>query len=186
MKKYFMTLMLLGAIQVKASSKSLWVYFDLGNTVINVKNKNSFKYFDGVRNYINQLKEMGFKVGAISNIPESFGRDHDEKLKTLKEYIEGRWSEDKDFDWEAFDKIYLPLNNEELKPAPVLYLRALNENGEKKSLFISETPKEVQAAVELGFAGHIFDDQEVDLYIPLEDLEDYINKNSNIGDTSIL
>jgi FMN phosphatase YigB (HAD superfamily) len=186
MKKYLMSLMILGAIQVKTNAKNLWVYFDLGNTVINVKDKKSFKYFEGSREYITQLKEFGFKIGVISNIPESFGPDYETKLKTLKQYISSRWSEEERFDWDIFDNIYLPLSNDELKPAPILYQRALGDNGNTKSLFISETPKEVEAAQNLGFAGHVFHDDAHDLYIPIEEVEEFIQNNSKIGDTSIL
>lgn len=186
MKKYFLSLALLGAIQVKAKTKDLWVYFDLGNTVINVKDKNNFDYFSGSKTYISRLKSLGYKIGVISNIPESFGQTHEEKLETLKNYISSKWSGSESFDWEVFDKIYLPLSNSELKPAPVLYKRAIVENQLKKAVFISETEKEVIAAQELGFAGHVFDDQSHQLYIPIEELEEYIEVNSQIGDISIL
>ncbi len=185
MKKYLMTILMMGSLQMSAKAKEMWVYFDLGNTVINVKDKTNFHYFEGGREYISKLKQMGFKLGVISNIPESFGASYEEKLKTLKSYIKDKWGEDESFEWNIFDKIYLPLNNSELKPAPILYQRALDDNGNSKGLFISETKKEVDQAVLMGFAGHHYDDTSEVLYIPHNVIEGYIEDNSDIGDMSI-
>ncbi len=78
MNRCLMTIFLIGAMQMSACANDTWVFFDLGNTVINVKDKKNFKYFDGSREYIKQLRTLGFKLGVISNIPESFGSSYDE------------------------------------------------------------------------------------------------------------
>ncbi len=177
MNKIFIVLCLT-IIGVKVNAKDIWVYFDIGNTVINTHQKNNFHYYEGVKEYLQTLKKIGLRVGAISNIPESFGHDYDEKIKTLKSYISKRWKSSEKLDWSLFEKIYIPLSNAEMKPAPTLYLRALAENGNCPSLFVSETEKEVEQALKHGFAGHVFDEAQNELYIPLKNIKKYILENT--------
>jgi hypothetical protein len=178
MKKIYFTLLILLMIgQVRAAN--MWVFFDLGNTVINIKNKNSLDYFQGSENYIKSLRKMGIKVGVITNIPETFGKDYNEKLHTLKKYIRDSWVGSRPFDWSLFDKVYLPLNNSELKPAPILYRRAVEFINNSPRLFISETQKELDEAINQGFAVHLYKEQDSDLYIPLDIIKEYILTNSN-------
>lgn len=161
-----------------------WVYFDLGNTIINTHDQSAFKFYKGSLNYLHALKARDFKIGIISNIPESFGQDHEQKLATLKDYIAKNWADDEQMDWEIFDEIILPLKNEELKPAEIMYKKAIERSDFSKMAYISENLKEVLKASELGMAGHLYlEDDSVEynkLYIPLTDLEDFIEKNSTI------
>ncbi|EQC49957.1 haloacid dehalogenase-like hydrolase domain protein [Bacteriovorax sp. BSW11_IV] len=181
MRKMLIKMKLLGVLvtgicsfNVKASSKSSWIYFDLGDTVINTKAKTGFKYFDGTKEYIERLKDRGYKVGIISNIPEQFGMDYDEKLKTLKEYIAKNWTDDKDFDWTQFDEVFLPLNNSELKPADILYMKAMERADYCPMAYVSENIVEVEKASSMGIAGHLFVDSTSDGYVAVDEIDDFL------------
>jgi len=110
-----------------AQDKKPWIYFDLGNTVVNTNDMKHLKYMKGAREYIEELKREGFKVGIISNIPEDWGMDYDEKLQSLKKVIQDGWEEERPFDWTVYDEVILPLKNTEMKPAPILFLKAINK-----------------------------------------------------------
>lgn len=77
----FLSLMV---FQAQANDKGLWVYFDLGDTVVASKDMKNIKYIPGAKAYIEKLHQEGFKVGIISNIPETWGLDYNEKLLSLK------------------------------------------------------------------------------------------------------
>lgn len=161
-----------------------WVYFDLGNTIINTHDQNGFRFYKGSLDYLHALKTKDYKIGLISNIPESFGQDHEQKLATLKEFIASKWVDHQEMDWDLFDEIILPLKNEELKPAEIMYQKAIEKAQFCKLAYISENVKEVLKANELGIAGHLYlEDDTVEyekLYIPLDRIENFIKLNSNI------
>ncbi len=160
-------------LQFSLQAKSIWVYLDLGNTIIDTRVKGDFKYFKKSQIFLNDLVSNGFSVGAITNIPESFGDSHEAKLKTLKTYIQENWK-DGSFSWNSFKTIFLPLHNGELKPSEVLYLRALENAKNCPSIYISENLKEVEKAKSLGMAAYLFDFQEKQDYPEIDSLEDYI------------
>ncbi len=160
--------------KAKTKSKTSWVYFDLGDTVIDTKGPEGIRYFKGARQYIENLHQRGLKVGLISNIPETFGIDYKEKLKTLKEYVAKNWAGDRSFDWGQFDEIFLPLNNSELKPAEIMYVKAMARADHCPIAYISENLAEVEKAQSMGIAGHLFTPGKDELYIPLEAINEFI------------
>lgn len=180
-KKLLFFIFILSHLFTNAKS---WVYFDLGNTVINTRSDEGFRFYNGALEYLHSLRQMGYSIGLISNIPESFGQSHDEKLATLKEYIASKWIDQNDMDWNLFEDILLPLNNSQLKPADFLYFKAIENSEFCPMAYISENVKEVIKARDLGIAGHLFlEDDQVDfdkLYIPLSNLRNYILTNSKI------
>lgn len=131
----------------------------------------------GAREYMEQLKQEGFNIGIISNIPESWGNDYDEKLQSLKTYIHYGWGDERPFDWTVFDEIILPLSNSELKPAPTLFLRAINKAETCPSAYIGESPKEIVAANALGMAAKLFVESDGDSYIPISKVKSFIIDN---------
>lgn len=162
---------------VFAKNKKLWVYFDLGNTIIDTKSPEGMHYYNGTKEYLKELRRNGFKIGIISNIPETFGMSYEEKLQTLKDFIREKWNDEEEFDWTLFDHIFLPLNNSELKPADVLYLRAMQKADFCPMVYISEDKKEVTKARELGLAAHLYDETSDNLYLKQESIEQYILEN---------
>lgn len=177
MKKLSRLLFLLGlfGFQTKslAQDKHAWVYFDLGDTVVNTKDMKHLKYMNGAREYMEELKREGFKIGIISNIPEDWGMDYDEKLQTLKRVIADGWSEERPFDWSVYDEVILPLKNTELKPAPALFIKAINKAESCPSMYVGESPKEIAAAKNVGMAAKLY----VDDYLPAGEVKTYIIQN---------
>ncbi len=183
MKKVFLGMVLtLCPFFVKAQTKNVqdkapWIYFDLGDTVISTQDMKHLHYFNGAREYIEDLKRQGYKIGMITNIPETWGMDYDEKLLTLKKVIHDGWDESRPFDWEAFDEIILPLKNTELKPNAVMFVKAINKANGCPSAFIGESQKEVDAAKNLGMASKLFVKDEVEQYIPVHKVNRYLKDN---------
>ncbi len=169
-------LLLMSGVSPKSWSQDLkpWIYFDLGDTVINTKDMKHLKYFQGAKEYISELKRRGFHVGLITNIPETFGADYQEKFETLKKLIHDGWDDQEVFDWTVFDQVILPLKNTELKPGPVLFERALHKAGSCPSAYISENEKEVVAAKTHGFATKLFQEADHDIYVPHEKLKSFL------------
>ena len=179
MKKisYLLFLLSLISFNVKAEGRKLWVYFDLGDTIVSTKDLKNIKYMKDAREYLENLKHEGFKIGIISNIPENWGMDYDEKLSSLKKFINGGWSEDRPFDWSVFDEVILPLKNSEMKPAPTLFLKAINKAESCPSVYIGEGPKEIAAARELGMAAKLFVETDKENYIPVMQVKSFITNN---------
>lgn len=179
MKMFFLGVILtLAPLMVKAQNKSLdkmpWVYFDLGDTVISTSDMKHLHYFKGAREYMDELKRQGFKIGIITNIPETFGMDYDEKLLTLKKVIADGWDEVEPFDWSVYDEIILPLKNSELKPAPTLFMKAISHANGCPAAFIGESPKEITAADNVGMATKLFVSTEAELYVPVAKMNKYM------------
>ncbi len=154
--------------------KAPWVYFDLGDTVISTADMKHLHYFKGAREYMEDLKRQGFKIGIITNIPETWGMDYDEKLNTLKKIIADGWEERDPFDWSIYDDIILPLKNTEMKPAPTLFVKAMNKANGCPSAFIGESPKEIKAAEDLGMAAKLFVANDSELYVPVDKMNRYM------------
>lgn len=161
----------------ETNDKHAWVYFDLGDTVVNTKDMKHLKYMNGAREYMEELKREGFKIGIISNIPEDWGQDLDEKLITLKKVIADGWNEERPFDWSVYDEVILPLKNTEMKPAPALFLKAINKAESCPSMYVGESPKEITAAKNAGMAARLYVDQEKEAYIPVGKVKEYISTN---------
>lgn len=163
--------------QILATDKKPVVYFDLGNTIINTKDMKHIKYLKGARDYMEQLKREGFKIGIISNIPESWGIDYEEKLLELKKVIHDSWAEERPFDWSVYNEIILPLKNSEMKPTPVLFLRAIAKADSCPSVYIGESPTEITAAQNVGMAGKLYDENDTEIYIPVKDVRKFLIQN---------
>ena len=186
MKKILMTVFLsmvaivprsYSKIQNKMQDKSPWVYFDLGDTVISTKDFKHLHYFKGAREYMDELKRQGYKIGIITNIPETWGMDYDQKLQTLKKFIHDGWDEDRPFDWSVYDEVILPLSNNEMKPALTLFLKAMNRAATCPSAYIGESPKEIVAAESVGMAVKLFVESDPELYVPVEKMATYLKSN---------
>jgi phosphoglycolate phosphatase-like HAD superfamily hydrolase len=157
--------------------KAPWVYFDLGDTVISTSDMKHLHYFKGAKAYMEDLKKNGFKIGIITNIPETWGMDYDEKLQTLKNVIQTGWDDNEPFDWAVYDDIILPLKNTEMKPAPTMFIKAIDKAFGCPSAFIGESPKEIQAATDAGMAAKLFVANDGELYIPVEKVNRYLKDN---------
>jgi phosphoglycolate phosphatase-like HAD superfamily hydrolase len=165
------------SFKVFGAEKKPWVYFDLGDTIISTKDMNHLKYMPGAREYMDELHREGFKIGIISNIPENWGMDYEEKLQSLKKVISEGWDEERPFDWGAYDEIILPLKNTEMKPTPTLFLKAIMKAESCPSMYIGESQKEVNAAINAGMAAKIFKETDESIYIPVLEVKGFIKDN---------
>lgn len=65
---------------IEDTCKDTWIYFDLGNTLVNTKDHpNQVKYMEGALEYLDSLKNAGCTLGLIVNIPEQFGTTYQKK-----------------------------------------------------------------------------------------------------------
>ncbi|MDD4974517.1 MAG: HAD hydrolase-like protein [Bacteriovorax sp.] len=179
MKKLSQLLFFMSLFTFKAGAqdKKPWVYFDLGDTVVNTKDMKHLKYMKGAREYMDELKREGIKIGIISNIPENWGMDYDEKLQSLKKVIQDGWDEDRPFDWSVFEEVILPLKNSEMKPAPTLFLKAISKTESCPSVYIGESPKEIAAARDVGMAAKLYNESDEEIYIPVTQVKAFIADN---------
>jgi FMN phosphatase YigB (HAD superfamily) len=157
--------------------KGMWVYFDLGDTLIDAKDLNRLRYLPGVREYLHRLRSHGVRLGLITNIPETWGADYAQKLEALKKTIQKGWTEREAFEWEMFDEIILPMKDVERKPAPTLFLQAIQRSQRCPSAYIGESPGEIEAARQLGMAAKLFSPQDRELFVPPERAREFLLKN---------
>lgn len=160
-----------------AHAKAPVMYFDLGDTIVDTKDMKHIHYYQGALNYLLELKSKGYKLGMITNIPETFGKDYDAKLLTLKKFISNNWDDSITFNWDIFDDIILPLKNTELKPNPVMFEKAIAHANNCPASSISESPKEITAAIDTGLATHLFVLSDPVMYVPVDNLKTYLTDN---------
>jgi histidinol phosphatase-like enzyme len=157
-----------------------WVYFDLGDTIINTKNPNQFDYYPGAHEYLIELKSHGYRIGLITNIPETFGSNFNEKMKSLKKFIAEKWIGSVNFNWNHYDDIIIPLNDKERKPKPILFARAIAKSMQSSCplTFISENQNEISMAESMGISSFIVSsDGSPIIYPTLLELRIGIDKN---------
>ncbi|WP_185903001.1 HAD family hydrolase [Bacteriovorax stolpii] len=169
--------MSLFAFKSYAGDKKPWVYLDLGDTIVNTKDMKHIKYMPGAKEYIEDLKREGFKVGIISNIPEEWGLTYEQKLMRLKDVIASGWDDTSEFDWSAFEQILLPLKDEDMKPAPTLFLEAIEKANSCPSLYIGESPKEIVAAKAVGMAAKLYEVNKEGSLIQSSDVKNFLADN---------
>lgn len=148
-----------GVLKTDLSQNLTWVFFDIGNTLIDTtKGAGRFEYTPGALAYLKKLKKSGYHLCLISNIPVSWGESFDERLAELKVNIQTNLVKGlPDFDWNLFERIYLPAHESEYKPKAYLFNEAMNYaklNGADSVYFQGENFLEVQKALEIGMRAH--------------------------------
>jgi histidinol phosphatase-like enzyme len=132
-----------------------WIFFDLGDVLVDTRDWDNLRYNDGARDYVLELRRLGFTLGLIVNIPESWGADQAEKLARLQSEIAETWREPEPFVWSAFDAVLLPPNDSLRKPAPYLFEQARSIAGAACTpLFQGENAAEVTAAEHVGMTAY--------------------------------
>lgn len=148
--------------------KHPWVFFDLGDTLIDVKFRKGkdVEYLPGASEYLRTLKSKGYHIGLITNVPENWGDTHRTKVRVLKKEVGQMWNHAlgaQPMSWEDFGdtRILVPPLNENRKPAPYLFKSAINEvvleEGDTKCpvVYQGEDPKEIAVAKSLGMVAHL-------------------------------
>lgn len=159
-----------------AAKPKPWIYFDLGDTIVDTSDMSKIKYFQGAKEYMEGLRDLGLNVAIMTNIPVSWGHTQGEKLKSLKDFIDQRWVDTVPFDWSIYQHILLPETQEEMKPGEGMYTKALAHGAPCPIGFVSENVKEVTVAYNLGFAAHLFVN-DVKRYKPLDEIVDFLKND---------
>ena len=154
-KNLFILFLLISSNITLAKSSETWVFFDLGNTIVNIDRHGQVNYFSQTKSYLKKLKDAGLKLGLITNIPERWGKKYVQKLATLKKFIKDNWVGSEKFSWEDFDAILLPPNDHLQKPNPFLFNKAKALTSSCKIYFQGEDEIEVKTAATLGFHSHL-------------------------------
>lgn len=165
---------------LEKTCKGTTLFFDLGNTLVNTKDDpNHITYMPEAEVYLKKLKDSGCKLSLIVNIPESFGGTYEEKIKTLKAYVDDKWTESKPFTWDYFDEIHVPHSNKDLKPNPILFRLAFLNSWEKgkKVIYQGETAAEIDAAREIGMTAFLVGSRSDSFYLPFNEIKYNILKD---------
>lgn len=159
-----------------------WVFFDLGNTVVTHRAGEPSTYAPGAREYIDQLKNRGYRIGLITNVPAEWGPTPQAKLRELKKVIAETWTRDPaahQMNWQEFrpEFTFMPSQEKERKPAPYLFRSALSrvslEEGKRgcKVVFQGEDPREVEAARQEGMVAYLVGVNPAAPFLSIDELE---------------
>jgi FMN phosphatase YigB (HAD superfamily) len=159
-----------------------WIFFDLGNTLVESTPGQKMEYIPGAHEYLSKLKERGYRVGLITNVPEKWGPTSREKIRELKTTMMKEWTLKpgaNPLDWRDFSDvlIFVPPRDEHRKPAPYLFRSALSqvflEEGETrcKVVFQGEDANEVAVARQEGMIGYQVGSNADSYFLPIEELE---------------
>jgi FMN phosphatase YigB (HAD superfamily) len=160
-------------------AQATWVYFDLGNTLVDTTDFTKVDYYKNAYNTLKQLKLYGYQIGLISNIPEDWGSNYNEKLNRLKAEVNNNWVGAKPFDWAIFDEIIISMKTGERKPALFMFQQAMDLGSNCPMLFVGENQTEIDAARQVGMAAHLVNTKDKNpQYLKAADVADYIWLNA--------
>ena len=150
-----------------------WIFFDIGNTLIDSRVDGDFFMLEGAMSYIESLSKNGYSLGIISNVPPDWN------VETLKRFIEDNWRKDSPrFPWKVFeDRILIPDLARHRKPNPYLFKKAKKISKGNVAFFFSENKKEVEVARVEGFLTYQVWQADRDPYLSLEKIAQFSSKN---------
>ncbi len=162
--RYFLLFLLLfstasnGSQSARPCTKA-WVFFDLGNTIVDTRTYNYEKifYIPGALEYLNELKHKGYKLGLIINIPEEWGQTYSKKIKALKDFIQASWTDPQPMTWELFNAgIFVPSKDIYRKPHPYLFKKVVRRAARRgcKVIYQGEIKEELEIAKQAGMVTH--------------------------------
>lgn len=164
------------ASPAQAACEHPWIFFDLGNTLIDQERPGGWGYYPAAESYLRDLKGKHYRLGLIVNIPGGWGETHEERLASLKNAIVSNWTPEEAaaFDWSLIEQtlVFLPASANERKPAPQLFDRAmaLAQDDGCNALFQGETPAEIRAAEASGMRGYLIGQKGRSFYLPEEEI----------------
>lgn len=134
-----------------------WVFADLGETVVTTDANNQDSFIPGVLDNLRALKAKGFKLGLITNIPEKWGQNCNERYNTLRDFMAKHLKDHATFPWELFDAVVMPEADRYRKPHPFMFIAALSQvcPSRGRALFIGENAQERFTAVALGMPASV-------------------------------
>lgn len=146
------------------------VFFDLGEVLIDTHDSRHLQFMPGAETYLQNMHAAGFRLGLITNVPESWGSTTDEKIEHLKGFVAQNWSGPREFPWAMFEQIHVPPRDELRKPHPHMFLQARSDLDPCRPIFHGEEPNEVESAKNAGFVGHWTRGSGSPTFAPLETL----------------
>ncbi len=157
------------------------VYLDLGNTLIDTTNAQHLTFMPGAAEYLESLQSRDFQLGIISNVPESWGQTHDEKVARLKQEIRKFWRAPQPFPWHFFSLILLPPLDKYRKPDPYLFVEALARGDYCTPYFLSEEGDEIDTARKVGINVYQVGRIGIEFFPPIEEVICIQSRNSLTG-----
>lgn len=152
-----------------------FVFFDLGNTILDTRTHNFEKifYIPGALEYLMSLRQEGYRIGLLVNVPDSWGKDDAEKMRTLREFTAKSWSDPRPMDWDLFDAgIFFPNSAKERKPHPALFQRAarLARAQGCSIVYQGEVQEELTVAATFGIRTYQVGKSDLPFFMPLESI----------------
>jgi len=129
-----------------------WVYYDLGEVILTGSAAAGYTFVPGVIENLSELHQAGYHIGIISNTPEAWGANCPAKFAFLQNFIAPLLKEPKAFPWSSFSNVVQPPFDRYRKPQPFMFLQGLAQACPGRTLYISETQGELDAAKKLGYA----------------------------------
>ncbi|MEZ4271890.1 MAG: hypothetical protein R3C68_10815 [Myxococcota bacterium] len=167
--------------------QDIYIWFDIGNVLVDLRDNDGIRMMPGALDYLRELRQRGYKIGAITNFrDDKVPRDLDAQIDALQRVIDTEWIDPgppfvlRD----AFESIYLPITPEEDKPSPVLFRKALAlaNSHQRQSLYVGETPEEVERATGEGMAAFQIEyDGPRALYLPANKIPKFVEDNIGGG-----
>ena len=160
MLRFLLISFLFFPLLASAGSKA-FVWLDLGDVIVETRNGyEKMHYMPGAVEYVNELKLRGHSVGLIVNIPESWGQpeDYNSKINELLVFLKKGWiDQEHPFTLAPFDQVLIPFFDRQRKPAPDLFVMALEVSNKRnlRPIFQSENVEEVNSAKTVGFTTHL-------------------------------
>jgi len=144
--------------------KKPWVFFDLGNTVVDTRTYDFKKIFyrQGSYEYLLLLRSQGYKLGLIVNVPDRWGSTDAEKVLAMKQFIAESWTDPRPMNWEIFDAgIVIPHSDALRKPEPEMFQRARELAAAEGcgAVYQGEELAEVEAATRAGLYGFLVEEE---------------------------
>lgn len=147
------------SLNAQAKCMLPWVFFDLGaNTIVDTSDDtfDKIKYMPGAHAYLQDLRDKGYHIGLLVNIPEAWGKTQEEKFATTKKFLAAQWVDAIPLDWNQFDLgVAFPPTDAERKPAPYLFDQAVKQAQDAgcDAVYQTTLPEEVPAANKAGMVG---------------------------------
>jgi len=153
-----------------ASCNRPWIFFDLGDVLVDTHDWDNLSYKPGALAYVRSLRIRGYKLGLIVNIPESWGANQPEKLARLQTEIATPWREPLAFPWRSFEVVLLPPSDALRKPDPYLFEQARLRAGDCPAVFQGENSDEVLTAERVGLIPYLVGAADRPFFMPIRAL----------------
>ncbi len=161
----------------ESSQAPTWVFFDLGNVIVDTRDWSHVHYATGARDYLQHLRQQNYRIGLIVNIPENFGSSCQTRFTALQAFLRKVWQDETEFDWSLADMVILPPSDALAKPHGYMFLSALEVACPGRALFQGEEAIELLAAESLGYATYRVDIASSAPFLPFSEIEQHVTAN---------